>query len=62
MSPIRAHLTGVIPFLERTGADCRRYLLIRSARVLNPERAGSLPTGASSREKGNVRLPPVKDD
>jgi hypothetical protein len=36
MSPIREHSAGVIAFLGKTGPDGRWYLLIHSARVLNP--------------------------
>jgi bis(5'-nucleosidyl)-tetraphosphatase len=45
MDPIREHSAGVIPFLGKTGPRRRSYLLIHSARVLNPRARWEFPKG-----------------
>jgi len=45
MSPIRERSAGVIPFLGKIGPARRQYLLIHSARVLNPRARWEFPKG-----------------
>jgi 8-oxo-dGTP pyrophosphatase MutT (NUDIX family) len=45
MSPVWERSAGVIPFLDGPVKACRSYLLIHSARVLNPLARWEFPKG-----------------
>jgi bis(5'-nucleosidyl)-tetraphosphatase len=45
MSPIQERSAGLIPFLDGSVKACRSYLLIHSARVLNPLSRWEFPKG-----------------
>jgi len=61
MSPIRERSAGFIPFLDGPVNACRSYLLIHSARVLNPRVCwevlrGMLEPGKTQREAAGPEL------